>query len=203
MRRKLIISAFLITLASGCADPVKYTLSQQYTQMRPRTVAVLPVAWKDSENKDSKDVSYFFRTASYNKLTSLNYRPVPLEEIDGKYAKAGNAISTKEPKEIANLLGAESVLYIRVKSWDTDKFITYRAHKIEAEFDLYSATGQKLWHASYISKDSDVKLDKPPMEYALLKAYEPRVERFVDTVFSTLPQADSQKKGETFYQWLP
>jgi hypothetical protein len=42
------------------------------------------------------------------------------------------------------------------------------------------------------------------MELAVQKIYEPRIQRFVDAVFTTLPPGEAKAgQRKTYFQWLP
>jgi len=127
-----------------------------------------------------------------------------LDEVD----KAGNGqpdwFVGKPVHEIAALLKADSVLFIRIKEWDKDNLLPYKSLNIEAAFELHSAVGKVLWKAEYSTSEADLGLDSRPMELAVHNAFEPRIQRFVDAVFSTLPpgEADTSQR-KTYFQWLP
>ena len=51
---------------------------------------------------------------------------------------------------------------------------------------------------------ADLGLDSRPMELAVHQAFEPRIQRFVDAVFSTLPPREAEEsQRKTYFQWLP
>lgn len=202
MIKRLSCLFFLAVLLAGCSNSVKTTLSERYRAYSPKTVAVAPVVWK--AEGESNDAANTFRMMTAEKLKELNYRVVPLSAIDDTYLKLGSAAMTaKNPSELAALLGADAVLFIKIQQWNIDRFVTYASLKVEADYELYSATGERLWRAGYSTRDADLRLDRKSMEYAIIKAYEPKVQRFVDAIFTTLPQANAETNERTFFQWLP
>ncbi|MBI5586963.1 MAG: DUF799 family lipoprotein [Deltaproteobacteria bacterium] len=202
MIKRLLPLFMLLAFLTGCANAVRTDLSERYAANSPRTVAVVPVFWQaDAENKE---VGYTFRMMTVEKLKDLNYRVVPPAAVDDTYIKLGSSsMAGKSPAELAGLLNADAVLFIKIKTWNIDRFVTYASLKVEAAYELYSATGERLWQAEYATKDADLRLDRKSMEYAIIKAYEPKVQRFVDAIFSTLPQAQAQTNARSFFQWLP
>ncbi len=203
---KKIIGAFIpLILVTGCATPIQYTVYDQYLRIRPHSIAILPVEWNDADDNEAKDVSYLLRTMTREKLNSMNYRTVPFEEIDEKYLKQGRSwFSGKRPEEIARFFNSDAVLYIRVGEWNKIRFVNYASLKVQASFELYSARGTRLWQAEYKDRDMDLRLDTKSMEFAIIKAYEPKVQRLVDASFITLPQGEGRKEAtQTFFQWLP
>lgn len=203
--KKIIALAVVLISSAGCGNAVKHSISRDYAQVGPQRAVILPLIWESGADADANEISYLFRKMSADKLRSLNYRTVPLEEIDKLAQENGKDwFEGKAPHEIAGLLKADSVLYIRVKEWDKDTFLTYASLGISAGFELYSANGLKLWNADYSTRESDLSLDKKTMELALHKAYEPRIQRFVDAVFTTIPAGTAEETSrKTYFQWLP
>lgn len=200
---RLMTILALSLLFSGCAAGVKHTLYERYEKVKPSTAAVLPVVW-DNEPEGKKEaaaVAGLFRQMSFEKIASMGYKPQPLDETDKRLA--GLNPSQRPAKDALAALKTDSALLIRIIDWDSSMIAAYSSLKVKALFELYSKDGELLWKASYSTKESDAKLDVKPMELAVLKAYEPRVQRFVDMVLSTLPRAEEPPSGETFFEWLP
>lgn len=201
--KKLLPAILLALLLGGCGTAVRHVVTDGYAQAAPAKVAVLPVVWEEKAPGEAEDISRLFRAMSVEKLSVLKYLTVPLEEFekDGGNAKEW---ATRPPNEAAALLGADALLYIRVTGWDRDSFLPYAALRIEASFELRSRSGQLLWAADHRSKESDLNLDRAPMHLAMYKAYEPRVQRFVDAVFTTLPPGKAEERTKkTYFKWLP
>lgn len=194
--------AFLFALLSGCAPRVEYAVDREFTVVRPKTVAIAPVKWSAEATGDSPGIAGYFRAMSAERLKRLNYAVAPIDEVDRVYA-ADTGLAGAAPDEAARALGVDTVLYIEVTEWDADMFLTYASLSIKAGFDLYSATGAKLWSASYGTSEADFALDRESVELAVLKIYEPRVQRFVDAVFSTLPPNEARVEKRRYFDWLP
>jgi len=202
------LSIFALVVCAGCSNSVTHTLSENYAQSSPRGVAVLPVEWPASwagfSATEDKAVSYLFRTMVYEKLKTKNFHPVALEVIDEAYLKGGKAsLSGKGPKELAALFNADSVLFVKVTEWDKTTLGGYASLTIDASFEMHSSAGTPLWVAQYSTKESDLRLDAASVEYSVIKAFEPRIQRFVDAVFSTLPDSPSRQGQDGYFQWLP
>lgn len=205
MLRTAAFASFFIVLAlAGCSNAVKYTVSEQYGRTRPYTIAVMPVIREDAAEEGGAEVSRLFRTMSAERLKNMNYGVATLEDVDGKVLKQGaNRSALKTPRETAAELGADAVLYIYITDWDTRLFVTYASLRFKARFELYSKDGAKLWQASHGWGDADLRLDRNSLELAVIKAYEPQVQRFVDLVFATLPPGEPPKDNERYFDWLP
>ncbi|MBI5344513.1 MAG: hypothetical protein HZB83_04130 [Deltaproteobacteria bacterium] len=192
-----------MTLA-GCSNAVKYTLSGQYARARPHSVAVMPVKGADSMADGKREVSYLFRTMAVERLKAMNYNAVPLEEVDVRILKSGrDQFAGKTPKEIAGELDVDSILYIHITEWDSRLFVTYASMKFKARFELYGRDGARLWQADHSWGDADLRLDRASLELAVIKAYEPQVQRFIDLVFATLPKGETRQEEKRYFDWLP
>lgn len=202
----LAVYCLLFTVFSGCGSVAKYTLAPDYKEKAPNIIAVMPVNGDIGEN----DAHYLFRTMAYEKLIQMGYYPIPLETVDDKLMRSGmkrGEFRNKTPKELASMLGADSVFYAVITEWDATLLLGYASMTIGAKFDLYDgATGKKMWESEFETKDSDVSLEGNVVEFGVVKAYEPAIQRVIDVIFSTIPAID--KIGKTnpskgYYDWLP
>lgn len=203
----LLFTAYCLLFFSGCGGAAKYTLAPDYKDKMPNTIAVMPV----SGDIGDKDAQYLFRTMAYEKLTQMGYSPIPLETVDDKLLRSGmkrGEFHNKTPKELASMLGSDSVLYVAVTDWDATVFLGYASMAIGAKFELYDgATGKRFWESEFETKDSDVSLEKNVVELAVVKAYEPAIQRVIDVIFSTIPAIDKitskTNPSKGYYDWLP
>ena len=202
---KRILAAFVLVFALiGCASPMRHTLSKNFNELAPRSIAVLPVVWDDYFEGEDREISNLFRKMSETKLRELNYKTVPNDIVDAKYAKIGaSALKKMTPAEVVAAFDADAVLLIKLTEWDKKLISTYAALKVSGELSLYSYNGELLWSNEYKSGEADMRLDKYPMELAVIKAYEPKVQRFIEAVFSTLPAQQPKVERPQLYQWLP
>ncbi len=195
----LLLPLFML---AGCGSPIEFVVSNQYDSLRPRTIAVLPVKWHAGADHDRDNISNLLRTMTRDRLISMNYRVIPLDLVD---REAGGEAAREGPTAIARLLGADAVLYIGVEKWDKMKISDFASLDIKTRFELYSARGTRLWAADYRDKDMDFRFDPKPMDFAVIKAYEPKLQRLVDSAFDTLPNGAVVTKAakKTYFQWLP
>ncbi len=201
---KRIFVALVIVTITGCAKPVSYTLSGRYMLLRPVVIVVPPVEWGPGVETKREGVDELLRTIVIEKLKSLNYDARTFED-----AAAGAGPSVRKdpegmpPHELARTLKSDGVLYMEITEWDEKLFVTYASLRVGVNFELYSATGEMLWRAGYRTKESDLRLDKPTMELAVIKTFEPRLQRLVDLVFATLPSGPERTGEKRFFDWLP
>jgi hypothetical protein len=202
MKKAFIITLLLSLALSGCTPAVRHTVSNSFRLSNPYTIAILPVDWPmgpdDPAIGQGDDVGRLLRIMTFEKLEVMNYKPLALEEVDEKLPPAA-----PKPVEIADLTGADAVLYTSIIEWKGDIVVRYAYLKVAARFELYSRDGKLLWRAEHEAKESDIRLEKKTLEMAVLKAYEPSVQRFIDVVFSTLPIGTARAEEKTFFEWLP
>lgn len=205
---RLIIYGLMAILVAGCGSRVPHTLSKDYNQRMPRSIAVLPV-----QGKGADDVRYLFRVMGYEKLSSMNYQVSPPESVDKRLARANigvKELKTKGPKEIAELLEVDAILYTTITDWGMRTLPTYASMKVGAKFELYIPTGERLWESEFKGKESDIGLDRELLKVSIQRLYEPVVQRVVDAAFSTLPpyperglEKEKGIKEKTYFDWLP
>ncbi|MBI3754526.1 MAG: DUF799 family lipoprotein [Deltaproteobacteria bacterium] len=202
----LLLTAYCLLFFSGCGGALQHTLAPDYNRKMPRVIAVLPVAGDIQD----KDASYLFRTLAQEKLIQMGYSPLPLEAVDDKLLRSGitrDGVHDKTPGELAAIIGADAVLYTTITKWDSTLFLHYASQRIAVKFALYnSAAGERLWEAKFDTKDSDINLEKSVVELGVIKAYEPVIQRVVDTAFSTIPMSKiiiKERPQKGYYDWLP
>ena len=202
--KKLLFAILIAVSLADCGPAVKRTVSADFEQLAPYRVVVLPVIWESPATAEADQISNLFRMMSAEKLSALNYQAVPLDDVERYSAGQRDWFAGKKPHEIAAPFKADAVLYIRLLDWDTDSLMPYASLKIKAAYEMRSATGKLLWTAEYKSKEADLSIDKVSMHLTMYKAYEPRVQRFVDAIFTTLPEGRLQEKTrKSYFKWLP
>lgn len=213
MRRAAFIYALslLLMLAAGCGRAVKFDLKDGFGGLSVSRVAILPVAGHPGGEARIKEL---FREFSSDRLRQRNYGVAPFSEVDEVYEGHGGGKKAADlaaaAARVAGLTGSDAVLVIRITKWDESIFSAYASLKVRAEFTLYSAASEVLWRAEYGTKESDFRMDREQLELGVLKVYEPRIERMVETVFATLPRAlpaPAEKKEpatgkKRYFDWL-
>jgi len=203
--KKLIFLSFLLLLFVGCTKTVSYNISEDFTRIGPVSVVVMPVMMMASPDEGETKELKLVRTTVQEKLKEKNYSTVPINEVNSKLISKGLFKGEKlpAPQLVAPVFKSDAILYTHITEWDKSKIASYVALKIGIEFHLYSANGKLLWEGSFSTKESDIRMDSSATELGVLKAYEPRVQRLVDTIFLTMPPARRRTKTEDFFKWLP
>ncbi|MBE9528219.1 MAG: hypothetical protein IME99_03165 [Proteobacteria bacterium] len=204
----LLFAVIITVVATGCSHTVHHTVDERFASRAPHTVAVLPIEWAEGsgalDTAQYKDVARVFRAMTYEKLRTLDYLSPTPESVDRVLGKRGSsATGTTSPADFSKALDTDAVLKTEIIEWESNIVVTYAYLKVKARFSLYSKEGVKLWSAEYDTTESDIRMDKETMELAIIKVYEPRVQRFINDVFSTLPLGNASSEKKRYFDWLP
>lgn len=192
---RLYTVVFILIMLSGCST-VDSSLSEKFADVKPYTIALMPIDWSGAGEPKAigKDVSRLFKSMAIEALRSKRYN-VSTDEPDGA--------AVKKPADVAKAAGADAALVIRMNEWDASEVLSYASLKIGATIEMHSKDDELLWRVEYATSESDAGLDASAVEAGVIKTYEPRIQRFVDAAFSTLPQAALPDKRGRFFDWLP
>ncbi len=205
--RIFFIVLLLAFVVLGCGKSVKYKVSDNFTEQGVRRVAVLPIGGVVTDAR----IKSLFTRFSIEMVTRRGYEVVELKDLQDFARQSGLSQKTLDRealKALGERAGVDGFLLVEVTRWDKSFFASYASLKVGTEIALYSSLGDKLWRAKYRTKESDFRFDKEALELGVLTVYEPRIERIVDTLFRTLPNASvdgsSQKRpgGKKFFDWL-
>ena len=147
-----LFSLFLLTAA--CAAPLS-NLDSNYAALKPTRIAVLP-AMNETADLDAPVV---FRILAAAELADRGYALIDPARVDEALAQRGiqegGQIESLTPQEIGDLLGADSLLYVKVMSYGRQLGVHI---KMEGSFTLVnSKSGQKIWY-SELSVSDDIAL---------------------------------------------
>lgn len=208
MRRAFILLSILI-IFSGCSRPVEFNVSDDYLTVDPVSVAVLPVftleAWAVEVGGDASGerVKRLFRSMAGKQLAGRGYRVVDFSEVDDAIER-WSAAEEMAPGDVARALGVDAAMVIEVLKWKEKRGVLGASLKIKARFSLYDPESLPLWDGEYETKESELTLDKEAVEASVIKAYEPRIERVVEAVLSTIPARRGKATDEErWFEWLP
>ena len=193
---RLYTVVFSLLMLSGCSA-VDYSVSEKFADVKPYTIVVMPIDWTGAGEPKAagKDVTRLFKSMAIEALKSKRYNVSTDETLPGA--------AVKKPAEAAKAAGADAALVIRMNEWDASEVLSYASLNIRATIEMHSKDGELLWRVEYATSESDAGLDASTVEAGVIKTYEPRVQRFVDAAFSTLPQAALPDKRGRFFEWLP
>ncbi len=143
---KVLICLFAIVL-TGCAAPARKDLSAFQTAA-PRSILVVP-----SVNKtlDVDAPNYLLSTLTVP-LAEKGFYVFPVNtakfvlEQEGFYE--GEQIHNQPPEVLANLFGADAVLYVIINRWDAQYILVSATVTVEFDYRLVAKNGVEIWKAN-------------------------------------------------------
>jgi hypothetical protein len=154
-RWKFFFLSSALLLLAGCAAPL-YEVASDYSTVRPRRIAVLPVLNETSD----QDAPIVFRTLAQAELADKGYALVGFNRIDEALGQRGiqeaGQIESLTCQEIGELTGADGLLYVKIMGYGRQVGVHI---KMEGSFTLVdSRTCRKLWY-SELSVADDIVLE--------------------------------------------
>ena len=142
---RLALAAALVVLATGCATAPRKDLSK-LVAAQPRSILVVPVV---NNSVDLNAPDYFLSTVPIP-LAERGYYVFPVNLVkrlleDDGLSDAG-LVHKADTARLANLFGADSVLYITIQRWDAKWVLVSTSVTVEFAYVLKDAkTGATLW----------------------------------------------------------
>lgn len=148
-KKSLFLAALGFLLLTGCAASVP---KKDYTKFRtedPKSILIVPVVNR-SVDVDAPD--YFLSTATLRGAERGYYIfPVNLVKhlLEDDGLSDADLVHSADPTRVAELFGADSVLYIAIQRWDAKYLLLSTTVTVEFEYSLKSGrTGETLWEHS-------------------------------------------------------
>lgn len=144
----LCLGLILLTGCSGLdsRDGPKEDPYPLLTQQQPRTILVLP-AINESTAADAPD---YYSVTIAPLLSAKGYYVMP-QEITTEILRAegitdGRQLEGVTPAKFGQLFGADAVLFVHIKEWDTNYYVIGGNVTVSAVYELKSTkTGETLW----------------------------------------------------------
>lgn len=145
---ELILLAAGAALLSGCVMP-PVEESFDYTAFRsadPRSILIVPVV----NNTVDVDASNYFLSAISQPVAERGYYVFPVNMVKRVMEEDGLAdadmVHNADPTRLAELFGADSVLYVSVERWDAQYALLVTTVTVEFNYVLKDGgTGKELW----------------------------------------------------------
>lgn len=145
--RTMFALGAVLAILSGCAT--RKVERNDYTAFRnadPRSVMVVPVV---SKTVDVDAPDYFLSTIS-QPIAERGYYVFPVNLIKRVMEDDGMAdadlVHGSDPRRLAELFGADSILYVVIERWDSRYAVLSTVTTVELSYALKSGkTGETLW----------------------------------------------------------
>ena len=143
-----LMLCFLIVVLTGCASPpVKKDLSA-FIAAAPRSILVVPAI---NKSLDVDAPNYLLSTLTVP-LAEKGFYVFPVNtakfilEQEGLYE--GERIHQQSPETLANMFGADVVLYVTINRWDAKYAIIAATVTVEFEYRMVARDGTEIWKAT-------------------------------------------------------
>lgn len=138
----------LIVVLTGCVSaPVKKDLSA-FNAAAPRSILVVPAI---NKSLDVDAPNYLLSTLTVP-LAEKGFYVFPVNtakfilEQEGLYE--GEKIHQQPPETLANLFGADAVLYVTINRWDAKYAIIAATVTVEFDYRMVAKDGTEIWKAT-------------------------------------------------------
>ncbi|HEY7774670.1 MAG TPA: GNA1162 family protein [Marinagarivorans sp.] len=179
---KLLCCVAVFLMLAGCANTgVREDKYPAMTALKPRSILVVPVV----NNSVDVNASTSVLSTLPKVLAERGYYVFPVNtvktllEYEGLYEPA--EIHREQVTELAELFGADAVLYVTVHKWAAEYILVNTRTTVELEYTLVARTGEDLWSArkrvSYSPNEGNDYLGKSGLEGLLVSAVAAAFER--------------------------
>ena len=144
---KLLLCGLAVTLTGCVSAPVKKDLSA-FNTAAPRSILVVPAI---NKTLDVDAPNYLLSTLTIP-LAEKGFYVFPVNtakfilEQEGFYE--GEQIHNQPPEVLANLFGADAVLYVTIKRWDAQYALIATTVTVEFDYRMVIKDGTEIWQAN-------------------------------------------------------
>jgi hypothetical protein len=147
MRTWITAAALVLTAGtSGCATkPFDFS---EFQKAPPRSILIVPVV---NRSLDVDASNYVLSTLTVP-LAELGYYVFPVNTVkivlehEGFYEP--EQIRTMDTAQLANLFGADAVLYVTINRWDAQYIVISTTVTVEFDYVMKRKDGTQIWHAN-------------------------------------------------------
>jgi hypothetical protein len=145
MKRLLILVAALLT---GCATQAVKTDLSAFQAAAPRSILVVPATNKSVD----VDAPNYLLTTLTVPLAEKGFYVFPVHtaktvlEQEGLYE--GEQIHQQPPAHLAQMFGADAVLYVTINQWDAKYVLLSTTVTVDFDYKLVYKDGTELWRAN-------------------------------------------------------
>jgi hypothetical protein len=143
-----LMLCFLVVVLTGCVSaPVKKDVSA-FIAAAPRSILVVPAI---NKSLDVDAPNYLLSTLTVP-LAEKGFYVFPVNtakfilEQEGFYE--GEKIHQQPPETLANLFGADAVLYVTINRWDAKYAIIAATVTVEFDYRMVAKDGTEIWKAT-------------------------------------------------------
>jgi hypothetical protein len=143
----LLMLAAFASLMSGCASkPVTHYNYSAFREADPHSILVVPPI----NNAVDVDAPAFYLSTISRPVGERGYYIFPVAMTKGLLEEEGlsdaNLVHQADPRVLAEMFGADSILYVTIQRWDAQYLVVSTQVTVEFDYLLRDGkTGDELW----------------------------------------------------------
>ena len=143
-----LVTALVAVLLTGCASNVVKQDLSAFEAAKPRSILVVPATNKSVD----VDAPAYLLTTLTVPLAEKGFYVFPIHtaktvlEQEGLYE--GEQIHNQPPAHLAQMFGADAVLYVTINQWDAKYVVLSTTVTVDFDYRLVSKDGTELWKAN-------------------------------------------------------
>ena len=147
-RITILVTTLVAALLTGCAGNVVKKDLSAFEAAKPRSILVVPAANKSVD----VDAPAYLLTTLTVPLAEKGFYVFPVHtaktvlEQEGFYE--GEQIHQQQPAHLAQMFGADAVLYVTINQWDAKYMLISTTVTVDFDYRLVSKDGTELWRAN-------------------------------------------------------
>lgn len=146
--KKLLLSLTVLLLITGCATTQPTWDRTAFETASPRSILVVPSV---NKSLDVDAPNYLLSTLPVP-LAEKGYYVFPVNTVkvvleqEGFYE--GEQIHEQSPATLAQLFGADSILYVTINRWDAQYVLLATVVTVDFDYRLVDRDGVEIWSAN-------------------------------------------------------
>jgi hypothetical protein len=145
---KPILAVLLVLALAGCATRPPGPDLSAFKTVAPRSILIVPIVNKTLE----VEAPNYMLTTLPIPIAEKGYYVFPVNTVkvvlehEGLYEP--ERVRAVEPSKLADLFGADAILYVSINRWDAQYVVLSTVVTVELDYKLVAKTGQTLWTAT-------------------------------------------------------
>jgi hypothetical protein len=145
---KPILAVLLVLALAGCATRPPGPDLSAFRTVAPRSILIVPIVNKTLE----VEAPNYMLTTLPIPIAEKGYYVFPVNTVkvvlehEGLYEP--ERVRAVEPSKLADLFGADAILYVSINRWDAQYVVLTTVVTVELDYKLVAKTGQTLWTAT-------------------------------------------------------
>lgn len=143
-----LILCFVVAALTGCANVAPKKDLSAFTAAAPRSILVVPAI---NRSLDVDAANYLLSTLTIP-IAEKGFYVFPVNttkfvlEQEGFYE--GERIHNESPATLANMFGADAVLYVIIQRWDAQYAVLATTVTVEFDYRMVYKDGTEIWRAN-------------------------------------------------------